>query len=140
MINEKELKEAVDRIKANPAFLVAYYHKDIEALLNLASQVMKIEGFPEKKKVIMEQGHITGIVGDPWKRIEQNQNEGFNEAITQCKLVVLKDYVKRSELPSREELEKIILNEVDFIEASNCHKGVDLAAQAIHDRITGGKK
>jgi hypothetical protein len=48
-----------------------------EELADILRQAF-LKHLPEKKEVIVEQGHITGLVGDPIKRIAQLRNEGWN--------------------------------------------------------------
>ena len=64
------------------------YRKYMPILLSLATQYLKVEGLPEKVNADFSE----------W------ENVGFNKAIDLCRLVIARDYVKRSELPSEEEL------------------------------------
>jgi Ni,Fe-hydrogenase III small subunit len=52
---------------------IIYHEVDIEKVIQVF-----LKHLPKKKEVILEQGHITGLVGDPIKRIAQLRNEGWN--------------------------------------------------------------
>ena len=60
----------------------------IRTMRQVCESYLKVEGLPEKVNADFSE----------W------ENVGFNKAIDLCRLVIARDYVKRSELPSEEEL------------------------------------
>ncbi len=77
-----------------------------KTFIDLAEQFLRLEGFPHKEE------HSDGClyIKAPYYNGKPDKEKyctcgsfNRNEAIDQCKLAVLKDYVKRSELPSKEE-------------------------------------
>ena len=101
MINEKELKEAVELVKRENA--LDEVDNAINILCNLASQVLKVEGFPQK---------ITPVLGvGSWKNRKLKLSEvekAKNELINQCKLIVARDYIHKSKLLDSKEIIKIL--------------------------------
>ena len=87
----------------------------INALLSLATEWLEVAGeMPEKREVIIVQGHITGLVGDPIKRMSQKINEGWNAAIDACALSMMGKYVKVEELLNEKEITEILEDTLTF--------------------------
>lgn len=100
MIDKKLLKDAVDWANSELFTLNAYLNdkemvvhekrfiravNSIKEFKDLAEQFLKLEGFPEKKRLLNKMPYLG----------YNDEVTGFNECHDLCKLVVLKDYVKR---------------------------------------------
>lgn len=120
MINEKVLKEAKEVIGAELFTLDAYlknsemsmhherFKKMIKALkvaYDLAEQVLKVEGLPTHKQCTCPQG----------VRCECDWGEllGFNLAVDECKLIVARDYIHKSKLLDKNEIEEELIYWLD---------------------------
>ena len=88
MIDEKLLKEAVEYLQS--WIYKGVENKEVEILIDLAEQYLKIEGFPEKKPCGKSYNK------EDCKRCHyfyDCETVVFNEALQQCKLAVMKEYV-----------------------------------------------
>lgn len=133
-LNMDEIKEAVESLKSvlplgDRYFVKAYYH-EIKCLIDLAESYLKIE-MPEKKDKL---DVIADIVRTENAYKSQGYIEGYNQAIDDCKLALLK---KLEGLPDVIENWQVSIQEYKPL---NCGDDLTSLSNSIKQYLVGGKK
>lgn len=104
--------------------------KDKDEFVDLAEEVLNAE-MPEKDKYEF----VPITYNQDW---QNGKSVGRNEALDQCRLVIARDYVRKDELPTVEEIVNILNRVVDEWDGHGRWNYV--LATAIHDRLVKGRE